>query len=265
MLDLITAAILGIVEGVTEFLPISSTGHLILAGEALGFTGDTANTFEIFIQLGAILAVVWTYRGKIFDFFGASGKEESRKSLNLWMKVFVAFLPAAIVGFLLHDTVKEYLFRPEVVAGSLIVGGILILVIESLVKKFSVDSLEKVSWKKSLSVGFAQILALIPGVSRSGATILGGMVSGMNRVTATEFSFFLAIPTMFAATLYDLYKSASLLQASDFPMFAVGFLVSFFSALVVIQFLLKFVSTHTFRVFAWYRIVLGVIVILALA
>ena len=268
--DILTALILGLIEGVTEFLPISSTGHLIVVGDLLGFTGDRAKTFEIFIQLGAILAVAWIFRKKIFhpsgtlDFFGFSGREESKKSLYFWTKILVAFVPAAVLGLLFHKWIKAVLFQPLVVAGALILGGVLIFVIEHFAKKGTTDSMEKVSFGQSLKIGLCQVLALIPGVSRSGATILGGMSFGLSRVAATEFSFFLAIPTMLAATLYDLLKSASSLSMSDAPMFAVGFLVSFVSALIVIKLFLKFVSTHTFRAFAWYRIVVGMVMILVL-
>ena len=213
--EFLKAGFLGLIEGITEFLPISSTGHLILAGELIGFTGERAKTFEIFIQLGAILSVVWLYRRKIFVW--------NSQTWPLVKNVLIAFLPAAIVGFLIHDFVKEVLFTPVIVAVSLITGGFLIFAIEYLVRRFSVESIEKITLKKSFAVGMAQILALVPGVSRSGATILGGMVTGMNRRVATEFSFFLAIPTMFAATLYDLVKSASFLEKSDFPLFAAGF------------------------------------------
>ncbi|MEK7545305.1 MAG: undecaprenyl-diphosphate phosphatase [Patescibacteria group bacterium] len=262
--DILTALVLGLIEGVTEFLPISSTGHLIVAGDLLGFTGDRAKTFEIFIQLGAILSVVWVFWKKIFDFFGFSGGAARVQSLHFWTKIFVAFVPSAVFGLLFHKWIKAILFQPLVVACALIVGGVLIFVIEHFAKKGMTDSVEKVSMRQSFKIGLCQVLALIPGVSRSGATILGGMSFGLNRVAATEFSFFLAIPTMLAATLYDLLKSASVLSMSDAPMFAVGFLTSFISALVVIKLFLKFVSTHTFRSFAWYRIGFGLLV-LALA
>lgn len=308
-MEFLKAAFLGLVEGVTEFLPVSSTGHLILAGEWVEFTGERAKTFEIFIQLGAILAVVWLYRRKIFLWNGndckigtaaLTGNRLNISNLRLGLNVFVAFLPAAIAGFFLHDFVKNVLFRPSVVAASLVIGGILIFVIEGLMKKplgggatdrggdiSQFPALKNISWKKSLAIGIAQILALIPGVSRSAATIFGGMVFGLSRTSATEFSFFLAIPTIFAATVYDLWKSVGglpgdgtlpgevlsssamlgeispILSTADVPIFAVGFVVSFFSALIVIKFFLRFVSTHTFRPFAWYRIVMGVVVILA--
>ncbi len=256
----LNAIILGMVEGVTEFLPISSTGHLIIAGNLLDFTGPRANTFEIFIQLGAILSVLWHYRARlrvIPDAINGDGQ-----AIGFILNLAVAFLPAAFFGFLFHSAIKKYLFSPITVAIALIVGGIIILWVEQNEREARVAEVDNMDWRDSLKVGFAQCLALFPGTSRSGATIIGGMLFGLSRRAATEFSFFLAIPTMFAATLYDLYKSRGDLTSSDIPLFAVGFVISFFSALVVVRALLVYISKHNFSVFAWYRIVFGGLVLL---
>ncbi|MDH4027913.1 MAG: undecaprenyl-diphosphate phosphatase [Nitrospirota bacterium] len=252
------AIILGIVEGITEFLPVSSTGHLILAGDMLGFTGDIAKTFEVFIQLGAILAVVWLYREKVSSSIKGIGSEKTNRFL---LNLLIAFLPAAFLGFAAHSFIKKHLFNPVTVACALIAGGIAIFVIERTAKKTVVHDVDDVSYKQALGIGLAQTLALFPGVSRAGATIMGAMCIGLERKAATEFSFFLAIPTMFAATSYDLLKNLHSLSMADLPVFAVGFIVSFFSALIVIKAFLGFVKKHTFDSFAVYRVVFGVIVL----
>lgn len=254
------AALLGIVEGVTEFLPISSTGHLIVAGDLIGFTGDRAKAFEVFIQLGAILSVVWLYRRKIFPQMDTSDDLNFWKRwMNFWMKVLVSFLPAAVVGLLLHSFIKSHLFSVEVVAISLILGGIAILIIEHVVKgRARVGDVNQVNYRQAWWVGVAQVLALVPGVSRSGSTIMGGLLTGLDRKTAAEYSFFLAIPTMLAATLFDLYKSrGSIGGEGDVLLFGIGFVVAFLSALVAIKTFMRFISSHSFRGFAWYRIVFG--------
>ncbi|MBI4848944.1 MAG: undecaprenyl-diphosphate phosphatase [Nitrospirae bacterium] len=256
--EVIKAAILGVVEGVTEFLPISSTGHLILAGDMLGFTGETAKTFEVFIQLGAILSVVWLYRAKVLSSIKGIGTQKTNRFL---LNLLIAFLPAAFFGLLAHSFIKHHLFKPLTVAVALIIGGIVILVIERVVKKPVVNDVDEVSYKQAFGIGMAQTLSLFPGVSRAGATIMGAMCFGLERKAATEFSFFLAIPTMFAATLFDLLKSFHSLAAADLPLFAVGFIVSFFSALIVIKAFLGFVTKHTFDSFAVYRIVFGAVVL----
>ncbi|MBI5055264.1 MAG: undecaprenyl-diphosphate phosphatase [Nitrospirae bacterium] len=256
--EVIKAAVLGVVEGVTEFLPISSTGHLILAGDMLGFTGETAKTFEVFIQLGAILSVVWLYRAKVASSIKGIGTQKTNRFL---LNLLIAFLPAAFFGLLTHSFIKRYLFKPFTVAVALIIGGIVILVIERVVKKAVVTDVDEVSYKQALGIGMAQTLSLFPGVSRAGATIMGAMCFGLERKVATEFSFFLAIPTMFAATLFDLLKSFHSLAAADLPLFAVGFIISFFSALIVIKAFLGFVTKHTFDSFAVYRIVFGAVVL----
>jgi undecaprenyl-diphosphatase len=256
--EILNAAILGIVEGITEFLPISSTGHLILAGDILGFTGDTAKTFEVFIQLGAILAVVWMYREKVSSTIKGLGTENTKRFL---LNLLIAFLPAAFFGLLTHSLIKHYLFNPVTVASALIVGGIAIFVIERVVKEPVVRDIDNVSFKQALGIGMAQTLSLFPGVSRAGATIMGAMCLKLDRKTATEFSFFLAIPTMFAATSYDLLKNIHYLTMNDLNIFAVGFIVSFFSALLVIKAFLGFVKKHTFDSFAVYRIIFGAVVL----
>lgn len=255
--EIFKAAILGVVEGVTEFLPISSTGHLILAGDMIGFTSETAKTFEVFIQLGAILAVVWFYREKVSSSIKGIGSEKTNRFL---LNLLIAFLPAAFVGFLTHSFIKHYLFKPLTVAAALIGGGIAILVIERVARRTVVMDVDDVSFKQALGIGLAQTLSLFPGVSRAGATIMGAMCFGLERKAATEFSFFLAIPTMFAATSYDLLKNLHNLTAGDLPIFAIGFIVSFFSALVVIKAFLGFVTKHTFDSFAVYRIIFGAVV-----
>ncbi len=252
------AVILGIVEGLSEFLPISSTGHLIIAGDLLGFTGERAKTFEIFIQLGAVLGVVWFYRRKLLGIVaGLNQPSMQRFALN----ILIAFMPAAVAGLLFHKTIKEHLFNPVSVAAALIIGGIVILLIERVPRQPHVTSLEDLRPMDAFKVGIAQMLALFPGVSRSGATIMGGLLTGLSRTTATEFSFFLAMPTMFAATLYELYKSRELLQAEDSLIFAVGFVSAFLTALLVVKLFLAYVGRHDFTVFAYYRIVFGALVL----
>jgi undecaprenyl-diphosphatase len=260
---LIKALVLGIVEGLTEFLPVSSTGHLIVVGEAIGFTGEHAETFEIFIQLGAILGVVWYYRAKVLSLVVRVHRPEERK---LTLNLGIAFIPAAVIGFLTHTYIKAYLFGTHTVAWALVVGGIAMLGIERWYqhRRAQVHALEEVTYAHALKIGIAQTLSLFPGVSRAGATIMGGMVVGLSRPTATEFSFFLAMPVMFAATLYDLSKSLHALHTEDIAVFGVGFVVSFATALIVVRTFLVYVSRHTFRPFAWYRIAFGAMILIYL-
>lgn len=258
----LTAALLGLLEGVTEFIPVSSTGHLILASHWLGETGDAAKTFDIFIQLGAILAIVWLYRERLTHALLAARRDEpSRRFL---INLGIAFLPAALVGFLAHDWIKQWLFTPLVVALALVVGGSLILIIEYIRPVERIAEVGALRPPTALGIGLAQVLSLIPGISRSGATIMGGYALGLSRTAATEFSFFLSVPVMFAATLYDLLKSRGALSAADAPAFAVGFVTAFISALVVVKAFLGYVSRHSFTAFAWYRIALGLLLLLAL-
>jgi undecaprenyl-diphosphatase len=257
---LLKAALLGLVEGATEFIPVSSTGHLIVVSDWLGLVDERAKTFDIFIQLGAILAVVWVFRRRLTrSLVKARHEPASRRFLA---NLLIAFLPAAIVGFLAHDWIKAHLFTPRVVAVALVLGGILILLVERWAPSPRIGEVNEVPSRTALGIGLAQVLSLIPGTSRSGATIVGGYALGLTRVAATEFSFFLAIPVMLAATLYDLLKGWSALTSADLPVFAVGFAVSFVSAMIVVRGFLAYVSHHSFRLFAWYRIVFGVILLL---
>jgi len=257
---LIKAAVMGLVEGLTEFLPISSTGHLILAGALLGFDDDKAKVFDIAIQTGAILAVIIVYWAKIRHTLWAV--RYNADAQRLVMNVVLGFLPAVVLGLLFGKIIKAHLFTPEVVATTFIIGGLIILWAErrpaSAVRIESVDDLRG---RDALKVGLVQCLAMIPGTSRSGATIIGGMLLGLSRKSATDFSFFLAIPTLIGAGAYSLYKERALLSMADAPVFAVGLLVSFLSAWVCVRWLLKFISTHSFEVFAWYRIAFGIVVL----
>jgi undecaprenyl-diphosphatase len=249
------AAILGLVEGITEFLPISSTGHLIVAGSLLGFEGERAKTFEIFIQLGAILAILWIYRSRFLELVQTAARsEESRRFI--W-NLAIAFLPAAVAGLIFHRQIKQHLFGPIPVAWALMVGGLVMLLIERLKPVSKVSDATGISPRQALGVGLAQVLSLFPGVSRSGATIMGGYALGLSRTAATEFSFFLSVPVMIAATGFDLLKSREALSLADFPIFAIGFIVSFVSAVVVVRAFLRYIGHHSFTAFAWYRIVLG--------
>jgi undecaprenyl-diphosphatase len=262
-IDIGKAVILGLVEGATEFIPVSSTGHLIVVADWLNFEGDSEKTFEVFIQLGAILAILWLYRAKFVH--ALAGWRRDPVSRRLIINLAVAFLPAAIIGFLAHDFIKEALFKPEVVATTLILGGLGIFAVERFKGPERVASADDIPLRIALGVGLAQILALVPGVSRSGATIMGGLALGLSRRAATEFSFFLAVPVMIAATLFDLWSSRDVLSMSDAPVFTVGFIVAFVSALVVVRAFLAFVSTSTFRPFAWYRIAFGLLLLVWIA
>ena len=255
MPTIITAIILGLVEGATEFLPVSSTGHLILAGHALGFVGPRADAFEIIIQLGAILAVVWLYRSLLWRVVrdGVAVAESRRFVLAL----FVAFLPAAIVGLLTHHWIIAHLFTPAVVVAALILGGVAILAIERWRPAPRIETVMQIGYRTALWIGIAQVFSLVPGVSRSGATIMGALLAGVGRPAAAEFSFLLAIPVMFAATGLNLWENRHLLSGSDALIFAIGFVVAFASALVVVRWLIRFVSHRSFDLFAWYRIVFG--------
>ncbi len=259
VLLLLKAVVMGVVEGLTEFLPISSTGHLIIAGEMLDFLDkDRRDVFEIAIQLGAILAVCWVYRARLWAVLASLHTPASQRFV---LNLVVAFLPAAILGFLFIRTIKFYLFNPVAVACAFVVGGLLILWAEKRNHTVTVQQVEAMSWRDALKVGFAQALSLIPGTSRSGATIIGGLLFGLSRQAATEFSFFLAIPTMFVATLYDVYKHRSLLDGGDLDIFAAGFLTAFLSAMLAVRGLLAYIQRHDFTVFAWYRIVFGILIL----
>jgi undecaprenyl-diphosphatase len=252
MSDLITALILGVVEGLTEFLPISSTGHLILAADLLGATDERWTVFNLVIQTGAMLAVVWEYRARFF-----------RIDVRLYRNLIVAFIPAAVLGLAFGGLIKRHLFHAVPVAIAFIIGALIIFWVEGRkARAVRVETTQQMTWLDALKVGLAQCFALIPGTSRSGATIIGGMLFGLSRKAATEFSFFLAVPTLVAAGAYDLLKHRSLFSADHLAPLAVGLVVSFVSAFVVIRWLVRFVATHDFRPFAWYRIVFGLVVLL---
>ena len=251
MRDILNALVLGVVEGLTEFLPISSTGHLILAADLLGATDERWTVFNLVIQTGAMLAVVWEYRARFF-----------RVDRKLYANLIVAFLPAAVFGLLLGGAIKAHLFNAVPVAIAFIVGALVIFWVEARTRSVRVETTQQMTWLDALKVGFAQCFALIPGTSRSGATIIGGMLFGLSRKAATEFSFFLAVPTLVAAGAYDLLKHRALFSAEHIAPLAVGLVVSFVSAFVVIRWLVRYVATHDFKPFAWYRIVFGLIVLL---
>ncbi len=253
------AAILGIVEGLTEFLPISSTGHLIIAGQLLGYHGEQAKVFIITIQLAAILAVCWEYRARLGGVL--KGLRTEPVARRFVLNLAIAFMPAAVLGLLFHGAIKSALFAPVPVAAALVIGGVLILWVERRRHVVRVREVDDMRWQDALKVGCAQALALIPGTSRSGATIIGGLFFGLSRKAATEFSFFLAIPTMFAAVGYELYRSHDLLRYDDIGVFAVGFAASFVGAFLSVRGLLRYISRHDFSLFAYYRIVFGVIVL----
>lgn len=251
--------ILGIVEGATEFIPVSSTGHLILVGDWLDFTGPLANTFHVFIQLGAILAIVWLYRATFADVLRRVHREPGPQ--RFVRNLVLGTIPAGLMGLLAHDWIMTYLFQPVVVAAALVLGGLIILGIEAWGPTTRHNRVSDTPARTALGVGIAQILALIPGTSRSGATIMGAYALGLSRTAATEFSFFLAVPIMFAATALDLAGVWRDFTRSDVLIFALGFVVSFLAAVVVVKAFLRFVSNHSFRVFAWYRIALGALVL----
>ena len=254
------AAVMGVVEGLTEFLPISSTGHLILAGALLGFDDEKAKVFDIAIQTGAILAVIIVYWQKIRDTLVAlpTQKQAQRFALN----VLIAFVPAVILGLLFGKAIKANLFTPAVVASTFIIGGFIILWVERRpATTVRIHGVDEMSPMDALKVGLAQCLAMIPGTSRSGATIIGGMLLGLSRKAATDFSFYLAIPTLIGAGAYSLFKERALLSAADLPMFGVGLLFSFISAWLCVRWLLRYISSHSFTPFAWYRIAFGIVVL----
>ena len=253
------ALILGIVEGLTEFLPISSTGHQIIVADLLDFGGERAMAFNIIIQLGAILAVVWEFRRKILDV--VIGLPTQRNAQRFTINLLIAFMPAVVLGVIFADLIHEYLFNPITVATALVIGGVIMLWAERREHQIHAETVDDITWKDALKVGFAQCLAMIPGTSRSGATIIGGLLFGLSRKTATEFSFFLAMPTMVGAAVYSGYKYRELFQPADLPVFAVGFVVSFIFAMIAVRGLLKFIASHSYAVFAWYRIAFGLLIL----
>jgi undecaprenyl-diphosphatase len=257
---LLKALILGVVEGLTEFLPISSTGHLIIAGQLLDFHDEKGKVFEIAIQTGAMLAIVWEYRARFAS--ALTGLTSDRKAQRFILNLIVAFMPAAVLGLAFGKYIKAHLFHAVPVALAFIVGGFVILWVERRrPRTVVVETVDDMTWKDALKVGIAQSFALIPGTSRSGATIIGGMLFGLSRKAATEFSFFLAVPTLIAAGLYDLLKHRDLLSVADVPVFGVGLIAAFVSAFICVRWLIRYIATHDFTVFAWYRIVFGAIVL----
>lgn len=255
----VQALILGVVEGITEFLPISSTGHQIIVADLIGFGGERAMAFNIIIQLGAILAVVWEYRRKIADI--VLGLPTEHLAQRFTANLLIAFLPAMALGVLFADLIHHYLFNPITVALALVVGGVIMLWAERRKHLVHAESVDEMTWKDALKIGFAQCLAMIPGTSRSGATIIGGLLFGLSRKAATEFSFFLAMPTMVGAAVYSGYKYRDLFQVSDVPVFAIGFITSFIFAMIAVRALLKFIGNHSYAVFAWYRIGFGLLIL----
>ena len=260
---LIKAALMGVVEGLTEFLPISSTGHLILAGALLGFNDDKAKVFDIAIQTGAIGAVILVYWQKIRTTLVSLPTDAQARQFAV--NVLIAFVPAVLLGLLFGKAIKAHLFTPMVVASTFILGGVVILWAErrqaQLPGAVRIQEVDDMTWKDALKVGLVQCLAMVPGTSRSGATIIGGMLMGLSRKAATDFSFYLAIPTLIGAGAYSLFKERALLSWADVPMFGVGLLASFVSAWLCVRWLLRFIATHSFTGFAWYRIVFGVVVL----
>jgi undecaprenyl-diphosphatase len=257
---LLKAAILGIVEGATEFLPISSTGHLILAGDLLDFMDhEKRGVFDIAIQLGAILAVVWEYRTRFVNTFAGIGRDPIANRLII--NLAIAFLPLAILGLAFGDTIKTYLFKPIPVATAFIVGAFIILWAEKRKHTITIETVDDIRPIDALKLGLAQAVALIPGMSRSGSTIIGGLFFGLSRKAAAEFSFFLAVPTLGIASIYSMYKDRALLSVDDIGVWAMGFIFAFISAMIAVRALIRYVSHHDFTIFAWYRIAFGVIVL----
>ncbi|KTC25495.1 MULTISPECIES: undecaprenyl-diphosphate phosphatase [Pseudomonas] len=253
------AVILGIVEGLTEFLPISSTGHQIVVADLIDFGGERAMAFNIIIQLGAILAVVWEFRRKILDV--VVGLPRQARAQRFTLNLLIAFMPAVVLGVLFADLIHEYLFNPITVAVALVVGGVIMLWAERRQHVVRAEEVDDMRWTDALKIGCAQCLAMIPGTSRSGSTIIGGLLFGLSRKAATEFSFFLAMPTMVGAAVFSGYKYRDLFQPDDFPVFAIGFVVSFIFAMIAVRGLLKFIASHSYAVFAWYRIAFGLVIL----
>ncbi|WP_233235645.1 undecaprenyl-diphosphate phosphatase [Bordetella sp. LUAb4] len=279
-LYLLKAMFLGIIEGLTEFIPVSSTGHLILVGDWINFQSSSGKVFEVVIQFGSILAVMWIFRARLWQLIHGTFTGV-RSEMMFTRNLLVAFLPAAVIGAIFIKAIKALFYHPGVVATTLVLGGLVMLYVERRTQaatpgphsaaddsasevRASAHRLEEITWKQALGVGVAQCLAMVPGVSRSGSTIIGGMIAGIQRKTATEFSFFLAMPTMLGATVYDSYKNMAILTQHDVTGIIVGFIAAFLSAMLVVRAVLRFVANHTYRVFAWYRIALGIVVGLVL-
>jgi undecaprenyl-diphosphatase len=253
------ALIMGVVEGLTEFLPVSSTGHLIIAGSLLDFHDEKAKVFELVIQTGAMLAVCWEFRARFLGVLRGMATDATAQGFVL--NLVVAFMPAAVIGLALGAVIKAHLFNAVAVAIALIAGGLVILWVERRERPARIDDVDRMGWRDALKVGFAQAFALFPGVSRAGATIVGGMLFGLSRRAATEFSFFLAVPTLMAAGAYDLYRNRTLFSADDIGLFGIGTVSAFISAFISIRWLMRYVATHNFRIFAWYRIGFGLFIL----
>ena len=253
------ALILGVVEGLTEFLPISSTGHQIIVADLLNFGGERAMAFNIIIQLGAILAVVWEFRRKILDVIVGLPTQPSARRFTV--NLIIAVMPAVVLGVIFADVIHEYLFNPITVAAALVIGGVIMLWAERRQHVIHAETVDDMTWKDAVKIGLAQCLAMIPGTSRSGSTIIGGLLFGLSRKAATEFSFFLAMPTMVGAAVYSGYKYRHLFQPDDLPVFAIGFVTSFIFAMIAVRALLKFISNHSYAAFAWYRIAFGLLIL----
>lgn len=259
MIMLFKAFIMGIVEGLTEFLPISSTGHLIIVGNLINFKGKFQIMFEIVIQLGAILAVLYYYRKKIWKSF--KNLKPGEWGYNLWYKIVIAFVPSALIGVLLNDYIEKYLFSSFTVAIAMVVGAFMILIVEWTFSNYKIDDIDKIDAKRSFLIGVAQCLSLFPGMSRSASTIMGGMIVGLTTRAAAEFSFFLAIPTMIAATVFSLLKNITVMTIIEWEALMLGFIVSFIVALIVVDKFLTYLGKHSLRVFAYYRLIVGILMI----
>ncbi len=254
------ALILGIVEGLTEFLPVSSTGHQIIVADLLGFGGERFKAFNIIIQFGAILAVIWEYRKKLSEVTYGLTTEKSAQRFTA--NLFIAFMPAVIAGLAFADPIQKWLFNPITVAIALVVGGLIMLWAEKREHVIRINEIDNIAWVDALKIGCAQCLALVPGTSRSGATIIGGLLFGLSRKAATEFSFFLAIPTIAGATVYSIYRHHALFRGDDLWMLMIGFVASFLSAMLAVRALLRFIGKHSYAAFAWYRVVFGLLILL---
>ncbi len=262
MNEFIKSIVLGIIEGLTEFLPVSSTGHLIIVNEFIGFTGEFAHMFDIVIQFGAILSVILYFRRRLFPFYSDASPEDNRKIIDLWMKTIIGVIPALVIGAAFGKYIKEYLFNPRVVSIALVIGGIILIVLERSKRHVSVDTVASLGYGRAFAIGLFQCLAMIPGTSRSAATIIGAMTLGCSRVAAAEFSFFLSVPTMAAASAYSFLKAGKALTLVEYEVLAVGFIVSFLVAWAVIAAFMRYITRRDFQPFGYYRIVLGILVYL---
>lgn len=261
MSEYLISIMLGIIEGVTEFLPISSTGHLIIMNQFVDFTGQFAKMFDVVIQFGAILSVVAFFWKRLYP-FGKKPSEEKKLIFDIWKKAIVGVIPAMVIGVIAGKYIKEYLFNPYVVSAALVIGGIILIYLENRDKTCTINTITELSYKTALTIGLIQCIAMVPGTSRSAATIIGAMLLGSSRLVAAEYSFFLAIPTMFAASVYSLMKVGRSLTSTELQVLGIGFVVSFITALLVIALFMKYITKNNFKPFGYYRIILGIIVLL---